>query len=36
MPQLGEADLACFAPATLQAVGKIMDRLLDVTAADLR
>jgi len=35
MPQLGEADLVYFAPKTFQEVGKIIDRLLAVTAADL-
>ncbi len=35
MPQLGEADLVCFAPASFQHVGQIVDRLLDVTVAEL-
>lgn len=35
MPQLGGADLVCFAPKTFQEVKKIVDRLLDVTASDL-
>jgi|SRR5271156_5465505 len=34
MPQLGEADLVYFAPESLQAVGKIIDRLLTVAPAD--
>lgn len=35
MPQLGEADLTCFAPTSFQQIGQIVDRLLNVTAADL-
>lgn len=35
MPQLGGADLVCFAPETLAEVGRIIDRLRGVTASDL-
>lgn len=35
MQQLGEADLICFAPETLQEFGQIIDRLRNVTALDL-
>lgn len=35
MPQLGGADLVCFAPETLAEVGQIIDRLRGVTASDL-
>lgn len=34
--QLGEADLVCFAPKTLQEFGQIIDRLLSVTRSDIR
>lgn len=36
MPQLGEADLVCFAPKTMGEANRIIDRLLSVTAAELR
>jgi hypothetical protein len=35
LPQLGEADLVCFAPTSLELVGQILDGLLDVTTAEL-
>lgn len=35
MEQLGDADLVCFAPASLAELGEIIDRLRSVTAADL-
>jgi hypothetical protein len=35
MPQLGGADLACFAPTSLAQVGQILDRLWSVTPHDL-
>jgi hypothetical protein len=35
MDQLGEADLVCFAPQSLAALGEIIDRLRSVTTADL-
>ena len=36
MRQLADADLVCFKPETFEQVGQIIDRLLSVTAADLR
>jgi hypothetical protein len=35
MPQLGEADLVCFALSSLTELGQVIDRLRSVTAADL-
>jgi hypothetical protein len=34
MPQLGEADLVCFAPISLEQVGQLIDRLWSVTKSD--
>lgn len=35
MPQLGEADLVCFTLASVKQVGEIIDRLRNVTPAEL-
>lgn len=35
MPQLGRADLVCFAPKTMGEANQIIDRLLNVTKAEL-